>query len=206
MNDLSEKQKQLLIYLRNKVVHTGVPPTIAEIIRDCHINGIGSAVHHLKRLEKFGYIKREKGFRNIRVLRDITVDDVQLPLVGAIKAGSPNIANEEIECYLNAPKTIAKNDKDYFLLRVKGDSMVNAGIVDGDIVVIQKTQAVQDGDIVAAVIGNDATLKRLRKAHGGLILQPENDKYLPIVIKDLSDIFINGKVVGKIVSEVITDL
>lgn len=207
MNYLGKKREKILEYICNRIANNEGSPSIHEIMEACGMKGIGNAVYHLNWLEKNGYIKREKGKRrNIKILQSITDDSVNLPLAGTIKAGSPNIAQEDIETYLTVPKSVAKNDKDYFLLRVDGDSMINAGVCPGDIVVIKKGENVADGDIVVAVIGEDATLKRLIKAQNGWILKPENNNYQPIIINNLDEMHINGKVVGKIVPKVITDL
>jgi repressor LexA len=207
MHDLNEKRMSLLSYIRNTIAHTGRPPSIQEIGKGCGIKGNGAVVHHLIWLEKRGYIKREQGFRNIRILRDPEINTVELPLIGSVKAGIPNLAVEErnVETYLKVPSSIAPNNNDYFLLHVDGESMKGAGLLPGDIVIIKKGPDVHEGDIVVAVLEDEVTIKRLVKAENGWILMPENENFQPIVLKNIEEVFINGRVVGKLVSGVITE-
>jgi repressor LexA len=186
MKDLTEKQRGILEYIYAFTQNQGYPPTIREIADRFEITPKG-AYDHLKAIEKKGYIKCEKNrSRAIDILRmpdgslPATAEStVRIPLVGRVAAGTPILAEENIEEYLTFPKAMVK-DENIFALRVQGDSMVEAGIRDGDIAVIKKANTADNGDIVVALIDDEATLKYFYKEKTRIRLEPANAKYRPI--------------------------
>ncbi len=189
MKPLNDYQKKILEYIRSRVTD-GVPPSVREI---CEATGLKSTstVHtYLRVLEERGYITRDpKLNRSIRLAGD---PSVSVPVLGVVTAGMPILAVEEIEGYV--PFSAARaSGRELFALRVKGDSMVNAAILDGDIVVVEKTPVARNGEIVVALIEDEATVKRFYKENGRFRLQPENDSYAPIIVNELS---ILGRVIA----------
>ena len=199
MKDLTEKQLTILKYIESYIMEQGYPPTIREIGDRFNITAKG-AYDHLKAIEKKGYIKCEKNrSRAIELLRTssgeepLTTDKiVNIPLVGRVAAGMPILAQENVEEYLAFPRTMISGSG-VFALRVAGDSMKDAGISDGDIAIIQKQETAQNGDIVVALIDDEATLKTFYKEKKRVRLQPENDDYKPIYATNPA---ILGKLVG----------
>lgn len=199
MFDLTGRQKQIVDFIRSEIDKNGYPPTVEEI--GIAVGGITTgAVHgHLDRLEKKGILKREISKpRAIELLRrpikvtDYT-DTVSIPVVGRVTAGEPILVQENIEEYFSLPISQVKTTHAYMLL-VKGDSMKNAGILDGDYVIVSKQDTAENGDIVVAMTEDDeATVKRFFKEKDYIRLQPENDKYKPIIVRKLH---ILGKVIG----------
>lgn len=196
MKSLTEKQKQILNYIVAYSKEKKYPPSIREIAEHFKITPKG-AYDHLKALEKKGVIKTEKNrSRAIELLLDEQKEEVvKIPLVGRIAAGAPILAEEYVEEYIAFPKSMlpSHNEKEVFALRVRGDSMINANIHDGDIAVILKTSQVKDGDIVVALLGDEATLKYFYKEKDFVRLEPANPKYRPIVTKE---VIILGKLIG----------
>lgn len=199
MKDLTGKQSAILDYIEEYINDQGYPPTIREIGEKFSITAKG-AYDHLKAIEKKGYIKCEKNrSRAIELLKTSngqapleTGRVVNIPLLGRVAAGMPILAEENIEEYLAFPRTMV-NDNGVFALRVAGDSMKDAGIHDGDIAVIQKQETARDGDIVVALIDDEATLKYFHKEKSRIRLQPANKAYKPIYA---ADAVILGKLVG----------
>jgi repressor LexA len=202
---LTGRQQEIWDFLVGYVDQHGYPPTVREI-GDAVGLASPSTVHaHLANLERAGLLKRdptkpralELSGRLGRGKAARAVEDRGLPLVGQIAAGGPLLAEQDIEEYMRIPEQLERGGAD-FLLRVKGDSMVNAGILDGDVVVVRRQDTAQDGDIVVALAGEDetsdeATVKRFFRENGRIRLQPENDSLAPI---DASHVQILGKVTG----------
>ena len=194
--DLTKRQKEIFDFIRRYAAKTGYPPTVREIGKAVGL-GSPSTVHaHLANLEKIGLLRRDPTKpRAIEVLVERAKRAVRsqgLPIVGEVAAGEPVLAEENIEDYLQVPAVIGGDDGD-FILRVKGDSMKDAGILAGDYVVVRSEQDAPDGDIVVALVGEEATVKRLYREADGVRLQPENRNYKPIRSRDAK---VLGRVVG----------
>jgi repressor LexA len=187
---LTERQREILDFLTSYLDGHGYPPTVREIGEAVGLASPSTVHAHLANLERAGLIKRDPTKPRALELTDRTrsqpAEDVhRLPLVGEIAAGSPLLADENIQEHLAVPDTLARGDGEEFLLRVKGDSMVNAGILDGDIVVVHRQEDARNGEIVVALAGQDegadeATVKRFFREGGRVRLQPENDSLDPI--------------------------
>ena len=170
----------------------GVPPSVREIGAAVGLSSTSSVQANLDALEKAGYIQRDPlKKRTIRILgRDDNVTHV--PIVGTVTAGAPILAVEQIEGYLPYSGRVSR-DKPLFALKVRGESMIWAGILSGDIVIVEKTPVAANGEIVVAMIDDEATVKRFYKENGHFRLQPENDAFKPIIV---DEVIILGKVVG----------
>lgn len=200
--ELSERQRRILEVIAETVSRQGYPPTIREIASAVGLCSPASVHGHLKALEAAGYIRRGGAKRRaLEVLnRSAWCSDVRwkgrnvrLPLVGRVAAGAPILALENIEDVLELPRFLGEENGQCFALRVTGTSMINAGILDGDIVVVRQQDWAEDGDIVVALIGEEATLKRFFRERDQVRLQPENDAMEPILTRDPR---IVGKVTG----------
>jgi len=198
MKDLTQKQKQILEFITNFVKEKNYPPSIREIADHFQITPKG-AYDHLKAIEKKGFIKTEKNrSRAIELVKtnsNVDFDMIKIPLVGRVAAGAPILAEENIEEYLTFPRSMipANSERDIFALRVTGDSMIDAKINDGDIAIIKKTSTAENGDIVVALIDDEATLKYFYKEKDHIRLEPANAKYKPIITKNA---IIIGKLIG----------
>ena len=186
--ELTERQEEIFLFIKNRIRDTGIPPTVREIGDSFGIT-VKGAYDHLKAIEKKGFLRCEQNkSRSIELLVDNegmrAPQTVAVPLVGSIAAGSPIIAEENITDYLDFPRSLLGRGE-YFALKVRGDSMIGAGIENGDIAVIQKQNAARDGEIVAALLDDEATLKRFKKGQGSVQLIAENPAYKPIVTKDV---------------------
>ncbi|MCL1864948.1 MAG: transcriptional repressor LexA [Spirochaetes bacterium] len=185
--DLTDKQQLILSFIKEMIHNSGFPPTVREIGDKFGIT-VKGAYDHLKAIEKKGYIKTEQNKSRAMIIVD---DDtpkssgINIPLLGRIAAGSPILAVENIEDYLSFPKGMFKSGE-YFALKVKGDSMIECGIFDGDIAVIKKQNSANNGDIVAALIDEEATLKEFQKSSDSIKLLPKNAAYKPIIRRDVS--------------------
>jgi len=195
---LTKKQEEILEFIKKRIKEKGYPPAVREI---CEATGLKSTstVHgHLTRLEKKGYIRRDPSKpRAIEIVDDefyVHRNVVQLPLVGKVTAGEPILAVENIEETMTLPYDLVGTE-DAFLLRVRGDSMIEAGIYDNDIIIVRRQNVAENGDIVVALIDDEATVKRFYKEHDHIRLQPENKAMKPIIVKDVK---ILGKVIGLI--------
>jgi repressor LexA len=188
---LTERQRQILDFLTSYVDAHGYPPTVREIGEAVGLASPSTVHAHLANLERAGLLKRDPTKPRALELTarerpQPAAEDVhRLPLVGEIAAGGPLLAEENVEDHLAVPETLARGDGEEFLLRVKGDSMINAGILDGDIVVVHRQPDARDGEIVVALAGQDesadeATVKRFYREAGRVRLQPENDALEPI--------------------------
>ncbi|MCS7205733.1 MAG: transcriptional repressor LexA [Leptospiraceae bacterium] len=196
MKDLTQKQKQILEFITRYTKEKNYPPSIREIAEHFKITPKG-AYDHLKAIEKKGFIKTEKNrSRAIEIVKSQEQQEfIKIPLLGRIAAGAPILAEENIEDYLTFPRAIlpANSEKEIFALRVTGDSMIDAKIHDGDIAIIRKTSIAENGDIVVALIGDEATLKYFYKEKDHVRLEPANPKYKPIITKE---VIILGKMIG----------
>jgi repressor LexA len=201
---VTERQRAILDYLRGFVDEHGYPPTVREIGEAVGLRSPSTVHAHLAQLERAGFIRRDPTKPRALELTDrrreaeeAAPDVHRLPLVGEIAAGGPLLAEQNIEDYMAVPEPLARGGEE-FLLRVRGDSMINAGILDGDFVVVQRRQDARDGEIVAALAGPDetgdeATVKRFFREDGRIRLQPENDALEPIYADYVQ---ILGKVIG----------
>jgi repressor LexA len=203
---LTERQRQIFDFLTSYVERHGYPPTVREIGEAVGLASPSTVHAHLANLERAGLIKRDPTKPRALELVDrqsrakpVEADDVhRLPLVGEIAAGGPLLAEENIEDHLAVPESLARGDGEEFLLRVKGDSMIQAGILDGDIVVVRRQADARNGEIVVALAGQDeaadeATVKRFYREDGRVRLQPENDALEPIYADHVQ---LLGKVTG----------
>ena len=192
--DLTARQKQILDYIHNFFREKGYPPSVREICAATNLKSTATVHGYLVQLEKKGYIKRDpQKPRAIEIMNIVATKDlVNVPLVGKVTAGEPILAQENIESIFPLPKDMLP-DAEVFMLSVKGDRMINAGIFSGDYVLVKATNTAENGDIVVALIGDEATIKRFYKETDYIRLQPENPSMAPIIVKDLK---ILGKVVG----------
>jgi repressor LexA len=197
-SSLSAKQKQILSYIKENLRAKGYPPSVREIGEAVGLSSSSTVHSHLTKLEALGFIKRDPTKpRAIDVIdeapwRQKTV--VPVPLVGVVTAGQPILAVENIEETYPLPAELIGREEDVFMLSVKGDSMINAGILDGDYLLVRQQSNASNGDIVVALIENEeATVKRFFKEPGRIRLQPENDSMKPIYAENVS---IAGKVIG----------
>jgi len=203
---ISEKQFQIFKYIVDSIKNIGYPPSVREIAEAVGLSSSATVHSHLKKLEELGYIRRGKGSsRTIEILnsayktmdnnendlRDITL----IPIVGNVAAGIPILAQENIEEYFPVTSDFIKDTNEVFMLKVKGDSMINAGILDRDYIIVRKQEIARNGEIIVALIEDEATVKRFLKTDKLIKLIPENDFMKPIVVNDVT---IVGKVIGVI--------
>ncbi|HIR26575.1 MAG TPA: transcriptional repressor LexA [Candidatus Choladousia intestinigallinarum] len=194
---ITKKQEEILEYIKNEILERGFPPAVREICQAVHLKSTSSVHSHLESLEKNGYIRRDPTKpRAIEILDDsfqmLRREMVNVPIVGTVAAGQPIFAEQNIENYFPIPAEYMPNQPS-FILKVKGDSMINAGILDGDRVVVVQQSTAENGDMVVALVDDSATVKTFYKEDGYFRLQPENDAMEPIIVKDLQ---ILGKVFG----------
>lgn len=192
---LSSKQRKVLECIKETVRARGYPPSVREIGETVGLSSSSTVHGHLQRLEEKGFIRRDPlKPRAIEVLDPMGQGRraIHVPLIGQITAGTPILAVENIEEFLPIPEEFAQSEQ-AFILAVRGDSMSGAGILDGDYVIIRQQTTADTGDIVAALLGDEATVKTFYREGNAIKLQPENEKYEPIVT---SDVQILGKVVG----------
>lgn len=194
---ISPKQREILDYLKSQIINRGYPPAVREICEAVQLKSTSSVHSHLETLEKNGYIRRDPSKpRAIEIIDDefnLTRRElVNVPIVGTITAGKPILAVESIESYFPIPAEYMPNEET-FMLKVKGDSMINVGIFNGDKILVQKQNTAMNGDIVVALIEDSVTVKTFYKEKGFYRLQPENDTMEPIIVSELD---ILGKVIG----------
>lgn len=187
MQELSTKQKRVLEYIRSYTRDKGYPPSVREICDGLQFRSTSTVHGYLQRLEKRGYIRRDPSRpRAIELVQDqkIIRDMVEVPVVGRVAAGQPILAEQNVEDYLSLPLSILNhNGEGAFILNVTGESMIKAGIMDGDRIIVRSTSDARNGDIVVAMVGDEpeATVKRFYKESGRIRLQPENDNMEPIM-------------------------
>ncbi len=194
---ISTKQKEILEYIKSEILSKGYPPAVREICEAVKLKSTSSVHAHLETLEKNGYIRRDPTKpRAIEILDDdfnlTRREVVNVPMVGRVAAGEPILATENIENYFPIPAEFMPN-KETFMLKVKGESMINAGIFDGDNILVKQQPDAENGDIVVALVDDSATVKTFYKENGHYRLQPENDTMDPIIVDECS---ILGKVFG----------
>ena len=195
---LTVKQERVLSFLRTFLQKAGYPPTVREISNQLNLSGPNSAKKYLDILERKGFIRKiPNSSRAIEILEPRKeVFTRMVPLVGKIQAGVPVLAVENIEKRIAVDSTIARN-QDMFLLRVEGDSMIDSHILDGDLALIRPQETAEQGEIVAVMIDDEATVKHFYQEQNGIRLQPANSTMAPIIIQDdLKDVKIIGKVAG----------
>ena len=200
MNDLTKRQAEILTYIKKYIVAHGYPPTVREIGKDLGVSSPATIHTHLSNLENKGFIKKEETKnRAIELLVDNEFEmkqesSVEVPLLGKITAGSPIEAIERPNEYFSLPAYLIPRNKEVFTLLVNGESMINAGILDGDIVIVERTSTARNGEIVVAMTDeNEVTLKTFYKESNYFRLQPENDTMEPIILDNVS---ILGKAIG----------
>jgi repressor LexA len=196
---ISAKQQEILEYIKDTILRKGYPPSVREICEAVHLKSTSSVHSHLETLEENGYIRRDPTKpRTIEILDDcfnLTRRElVNIPLIGTVAAGQPILAQENIENYFPVPAEILPN-QEAFMLRVKGESMINAGIFDGDQIIVAQQNTAENGEIVVALMEDSATVKRFYREGEYIRLQPENDQMDPIIVTDVQII---GKVIGLI--------
>ena len=194
---ISPKQTEILEYIKNEIINRGFPPAVREICEAVNLKSTSSVHSHLETLERNGYIRRDPTKpRAIEIVDDnfnLTRRElVNVPVVGRVAAGEPILAVENIENYFPIPAEFMPNEPT-FILQVQGESMINAGILDGDYVLVQQQPTANDGDMVVALVDDSATVKTFYKENGYYRLQPENDFMDPIIV---SEVMIMGKVIG----------
>jgi len=195
--DISEKQQMILDFIKKEILSKGYPPSVREICEAVGLKSTSTVHGHLERLEKKGILRRDPTKpRAIEIIDDdfqlVRREMVNVPIVGKVAAGQPILAVENIEDYFPIPANYTPNSG-VFMLKVKGDSMVNAGIFENDLILVEQKQIAQNGDIVVALIDDSATVKTFYKEENHVRLQPENDYMEPIIV---NEVIILGKVIG----------
>ena len=200
MEKLTDKQKNILQVIKKLIAKNGYPPTVREIGEKAHLSSPATIHFHLTKLEEKGYIKKgDNKNRTIEILvpNEFIEDNnevVNVPLLGKVTAGTPIEAIETPDEYMAIPAGLIKNKKEVFTLRVSGESMINVGIYDGDILIVERKNTALNGETVVAMnIDNEVTVKTFYKEKDHFRLQPENDTMEPIILKEVS---ILGKVIG----------
>lgn len=196
---ISAKQQEILEYIKSQLLAKGYPPSVREICEAVHLRSTSSVHSHLETLEKNGFIRRDPTKpRAIEILDDDFAltrrEMVNIPIVGTVTAGEPILAVENISGYFPVPAEMLPN-AELFMLAVRGDSMINAGILNGDHVIVQQQSSASNGDMVVAMVDDSATVKTFYKEDGYYRLQPQNDALSPIITKQCE---ILGKVIGLI--------
>lgn len=193
MEPLTEKQQQVLEFITSYHDNHACPPTLREISQHINTKGTATAILHLEALERKGYIQRRGGSS-----RSITINGrggtVAVPIVGRVKAGQPTLAIEDIEGYCNLDMNWV-HDKGCFFLRVEGDSMIDAHILDGDLALIRPQKTADNGDIVVVMVDDEATLKRFYRKNDHIYLQPENQSMKPIILPPDANVAIVGRLI-----------
>lgn len=194
---ISKKQLEILEYIKSEILRIGYPPAVREICEAVNLKSTSSVHSHLETLEKNGYIRRDPTKpRAIEIIDDTfnltRREMVNVPIVGQVAAGEPILAEQNITNYFPIPIEFMPNNET-FLLTVKGESMINAGILDGDMVLVESTSVASNGEMVVALVDDSATVKTFYIEEGIYRLQPENDTMEPIIV---SEVEILGKVIG----------
>lgn len=195
---ISEKQREILEYIKEEIMKRGYPPAVREICDAVNLKSTSSVHSHLETLEKNGYIRRDPTKpRAIEICDDnfykVRQEVTSLPVIGTVAAGTPILAEQNIDSYFPVPAEFIPNGEPSFVLKVKGDSMINAGIFSGDQIFVQCCNSARNGDMVVALIDDSATVKTFYHEGDHIRLQPENDDMDPIIVKDCT---ILGKVFG----------
>lgn len=204
-NKISSRQERILEFINKKIKEEGYPPSVREIAKAVNLSSSATVHSHLKKLEALGFLKRNPSKpRAISVISthnqepemDLSKNNlVFVPVLGNIAAGKPILAEENIQDYFPLTPDFVKGQNEVFMLNVRGDSMVNAGIMDRDLVIVRKQETAINGEIIVALLEEEATVKRFFKGKTEIKLMPENDYMEPIIVKDVT---ILGKVIGVI--------
>lgn len=197
---ITNRQKELLEFIVEQIREHSLPPSVSEMATHLGVKSKNAVAKLLDGLETGGYIETSGKARGIKVLNSLT-DSLQkglirVPILGSIQAGSPHLAEEFVEDWVNLPQTLIKGRRDVFLLRVRGDSMINAGIHEGDLVIVRPTREAKNNDIVVALLHDEATVKRFVQIKNRAYLKAENPDYQNIYPKE--EWMVQGKVVGVI--------
>lgn len=192
----NDKQKEVYEFLKKFTENKGYPPSVREICEAVALKSTSTVHGHLKRLEKKGLIKRDPTKPRALEITELALhrkEMIDIPIVGKVTAGLPILATENIEDTFSMPIHFVKSNNELFILNVSGESMIDAGIRNGDLAIIEKSESASNGDIVVALIENEATIKRFYKEEDHVRLQPENKTMSPIIVKDCA---ILGRLVG----------
>lgn len=195
---ITAKQREILEFVKGQIINRGYPPSVREICDAVNLRSTSSVHAHLETLTRNGYIRRDATKpRAIEIMDDgfnmIRKEIASIPIIGQVAAGTPILAVENIEGYFPLPAEFVPSGKEVFILNVKGDSMINAGIFNGDKLVVEKDNVAANGEIVVALIEDSATVKTFYKEDGHFRLQPENDTMEPIILD-------NVNIIGKVIS------
>ena len=196
---ITQKQSEILEYIKSQILNKGYPPSVRDICQAVNLKSTSSVHAHLESLEKNGYIRRDPTkSRTIEIIDDnfnlSRREVVNIPLLGQVAAGQPLLAVENITEYFPIPSEYTPGGE-VFMLKVKGDSMINMGIYEGDQIIVRKQNTASNGEVIVALVDDSATVKRFYKENGHIRLQPENDFMDPIIVDDCE---ILGKVIGLI--------
>ena len=194
---ITQKQSEIVEYIKSQILNKGYPPSVRDICSAVNLKSTSSVHAHLESLEKNGYIRRDPTKpRTIEIIDDnfnlTRREMVNVPVLGQVAAGEPILAVDNITGYFPIPSEFMPNEET-FILTVKGDSMINIGIYNGDQIVVEKCNTAENGEIIVALLDDSATVKRFYKENGHIRLQPENDFMDPIIVDDC---MILGKVIG----------
>ena len=200
---ISAKQQEILDFIKSEIINRGYPPAVRDICEAVHLKSTSSVHSHLETLEKNGYIRKDPTKpRAIEILDDefnlSRKEMVNIPVVGTVAAGVPILATENIESYIPMPSEMLPNASNhkFFILNVKGDSMINCGILNGDQIIVEQQEPAANGEIIVALVDDSATVKRFYREEDCIRLQPENDTMDPIIVPSDTDVSILGKVIG----------
>jgi repressor LexA len=200
MEELTDKQSKLLSFIVSEIREKHLPPSLSEMADFLKVSSKNAVSKMLDQLEEKGCIRISGKARGIEILQSrgnsMQKGMISAPILGTIQAGMPMLAEEHVEDWINLPQTLTKNRKDVFLLRVRGDSMKDAGILEDDLVIVKPTKDVKNNDIVVALLHDEATVKRLIKIQNRVYLKPENENYKNIYPQD--EWTVQGKVMGVI--------
>ncbi|PIQ08327.1 MAG: repressor LexA [Ignavibacteriales bacterium CG18_big_fil_WC_8_21_14_2_50_31_20] len=202
-NELTERQENIYQFIKDFIDFNSYPPTYREIGTHFNIASTFGVKRHIDALIKKGFLNiGENSSRTISITENslsskiINADTIEIPIIGRVAAGQPILAEENIEGTINIQASLINSKANCFALKVKGDSMINAGIFEGDVVIINPQKDANNGEIIVAMIDNEATLKRFERKNGNISLIPENDNYSPINVHNLDNFSIIGKALG----------
>ena len=197
---LTKRQKQLFDFIKSQIQARGIPPTLSEMAAALRVKSKNAVAKLLRILEERHLLKRDGSARGIQMFdefgNEISAGSVAVPILGTVPAGGPMIVEEHVEEWVNLPDILLRGRRDVFLLKVRGDSMIGAGILENDLVIVRPTKNVKSGDIVVALLQDEATVKRFVEINRRKYLKPENPKYQNIYPSD--EWTVQGKVVGVI--------
>lgn len=205
--NLTDRQKEILNFILEYIEFNGYPPTLREIGKKFDISSTFGVKRHLEALVKKGCLEIESNSSRAITITDIGFNSsdiktstrtIEIPIVGRVAAGQPILAMENIEGGVSIDSSFIKNPSNCFALRVKGDSMINAGIFENDLIIVSPNKEFHNGDIVVALIDGEATVKRFLREKDAIILKPENENYSPIILKNSSNFSIIGKILSVI--------